>query len=305
MLEPVFTIKAEKESQDYAKFVIEPLEKGYGNTLGNSFRRVLLSSIPGAAITQIKIRGIKHRFSTMVGLREDTIELILQIKQIRLAYQGKKPVKITLEKTGPGEIKAGDIDVPSTVKIVNPELVLGNLASNKDKIKIDFMVEQGVGYLPYEGRSGNVLGEIPIDAVFTPVLNVAYKVENTRVGRRTDLDRLVLEITTDKTITPTEVLKEAAQILAAFFNQVVKPKKPPQEKKKKKAIHSEVMTLAVEELNLPTRIANSLRRGGLGTVESLIKVAPEDLLKVKNLGEKSIKIIDAALREKGVALKKG
>lgn len=305
MLEPIFTLKAEKETKGFGRFIIEPLEQGYGHTLGNAFRRVLLSSIPGAAVTQIKIKGIRHRFSTMEGLREDIIELILNVKQIRLAYKGNKPQKIKLEKSGPGEVKAGDIITPATVKIVNPELLLGHLATNKNSLKAELTVEQGVGYLPYEGRETNVLGLIPIDAVFTPVLNVSYRVENTRVGQRTDLDRLILEVTTDETVAPGEALKKAAEMLIGYFKQVVEPKKPPRKKKKEKKAHSEVMSLAVEELNLPTRIANALRKGGFGSVSELIKADPQKLVKVKNLGEKSVKIVDAALREKGVALKEG
>lgn len=304
MLEPIFTIKAEKETKSYGRFIIEPLNEGYGHTLGNSFRRVLLTSIPGAAVTQIKVRGVRHRFSTLEGLKEDIIELILNIKKIRVIYSGDKPQKITLEKTGPGEVKAEDIQTPATVEVVNPDLVLGNLASSKSKLKIDMVVEKGVGYLPYEGREGKVVGEIPIDAIFTPVLNVDYKVEKTRVGRMTDLDRLILEITTDGTIAPFEALKNSAKMLIGYFQQVVEPKKPPKEKKEKKVDNSELMSLTVEELNLPTRIANALRKGGYGTVENLAEANPSDLTNVKNLGEKSIKIVDVALKEKGVSLKK-
>ncbi|HUW21360.1 MAG TPA: DNA-directed RNA polymerase subunit alpha [Candidatus Bathyarchaeia archaeon] len=305
MLEPIFTIKAEKEVEGFAKFSIEPLEQGYGHTLGNAIRRVLLSSIPGAAVTQVKIKGVKHRFSTLEGLREDIIELILNIKNIRLVYEGKKPEKITLEKTGPGEIRASDITTPATVKIVNPELVIGYLASAQNTIKAELTVERGFGYLPAEGRASNVLGLIPIDAVFSPVLSVNYKVESTRVGRRTDLDQLILEITTDKTVSPSETLKMAAKILIDFFKQVVNPKKPPKEEREEKPVFSELLNLTVEELNLPTRIANALRRGGFGTLSDLIQAPLENLLKVKNLGEKSIKIISAALDEKGFSLKKG
>jgi DNA-directed RNA polymerase subunit alpha len=304
MIEPIFTVKADKETEDFGRFIIEPLPQGYGHTLGNAFRRILLTSVPGAAITQLKIKGVRHRFSTIEGLKEDIIELLLNIKQIRLTYDGKKPQKLVLEKSGPGEIKASDIKTPSTVKIVNPELVLGQLASSKNKLKAELTVENGVGYLPYEGRESEVLGMIPLDAVFTPVLNVSYKVESTRVGYQTDLDRLILEITTDKTIAPEEALKSAAKILIGFLNQVVEPKSPPKKRAKKKEAFSEVMTLTVEELNLPTRIANALRKGGYGTVGELVKATPDKLTKVKNLGEKSIKIINVALREKGVSLAK-
>ena len=303
MLNPIFAIKPKKETADYGEFIIEPLEQGYGHTLGNALRRVLLTSLPGAAVTQVKIAGIRHRFSTLEGLKEDVVELILNIKQIQLKYEGKKPVKMKLETQGPGEVKAGDIKTPAEVKIVNPELVLGRLADKKSTLKLEMVVESGFGYLPAKGRKSDTLGVIPVDALFSPVRRVNYNVEATRVGRRTDLDRLILEITTDKTISPGEALKEAAKILAAFFNQIVEPKEVPVEEEKKEELPREVLRLTVEELNLPTRIANALRKGGYETVEDLTVATPADIAKVKNLGEKSTKVIQAALAEKEVGLK--
>ena len=303
MLNPIFAIKPKKETADYGEFIIEPLDQGYGHTLGNALRRVLLTSLPGAAVTQVKIAGIRHRFSTLEGLKEDVVELILNIKQIQLKYEGKKPVKMKLETQGPGEVKAGDIKTPAEVKIVNPELVLGRLADKKSTLKLEMVVESGFGYLPAKGRKSDTLGVIPVDALFSPVRRVNYNVEATRVGRRTDLDRLILEITTDKTISPGEALKEAAKILAAFFNQIIEPKEGPVEEEKKEELPREVLRLTVEELNLPTRIANALRKGGYETVEDLTVATPADIAKVKNLGEKSTKVIQAALAEKEVGLK--
>lgn len=303
MFEPLFQIKKEKETDDFGHFIIEPLEPGFGNTLGNALRRVLLSALPGAAITQIKIAGVKHKFSTIEGLREDVIELILNLKQIKVRYDGQKPAKLTLDKSGPKEVKAGDIETPAKVEIVNKDLVIGNLATKKNRLKAEIIVESGYGYVPAEERKTERLGEIPIDAIFSPVRQVNYRVEATRVGRQTDLDRLVLEITTDGSIKPREALKKAAQILAGYFHQIIEPKKAPKKKEEKPELPDMTLRLTVEELDLPTRIANALRKGGFETVEDLVRASDVDLAKVKNLGEKSIKIVRAALIQKGFDLK--
>jgi len=304
MTEPLFQIKKEKETKDFGHFIIEPLEPGFGHTLGNALRRVLLSALPGAAINQVKITGIKHKFSTLEGLQEDIIEFILNLKQVRVSYEGKKPVKVTLDKTGPGDAKAGEIKTPATVTIANPDLILGHLATKKNRLKAEMWVESGYGYVPAEEREVEKLGEIPIDAIFTPILQVNYWVESTRVGRQTNLDRLVLEMTTDGSIKPSKALKQAAEILVKYFYQVAEPKKAPKAKAVKTEMSNLALRLTVEELDLPTRIANALRKGGYGTVGDLVVVNEEKLAKVKNLGEKSVKIVEAALAQKGVGLKK-
>lgn len=306
MVEPLFQVRAEKETNKEGVFVIEPLVRGYGQTLGNSLRRVLLSSIRGAAVTWVKIAGIRHRFATMEGLREDMVDLLLNIKKIRLSYKGDKPEKITLDKTGPGEVKAGDIVVPPMVKIINPELVLGSLASKKNRLKVEMTVESGFGYSLGEEREAELLGDIPLDAVFSPVLEVSYKVEATRVGRRTDFDRLVLVIKTDGSVAPAAVVKESAVILVEMFNQIINPKKLPKKEKETKGedVSREVLSLTVEELSLPTRIANALRKGGYKTVADLVAIDLSELVKVKNLGEKSVRTVNAALVEKGIDFEK-
>lgn len=304
MFESNFQIKKIKQTEDFGVFTIEPLPQGYGHTLGNSLRRALLTSLPGTAVTQIKISGVKHRFTTLQGLREDTIELILNIKQVRIKYTGEKPVKLQLEKTGPGQVVAGDIKTPASVEIVNKDLVLGNLADKKSRLKVEMIAERGFGYLPVEERRSEKLGEIPIDASFSPIKRVNYRIEATRVGRRTDLDRLILEITTDRTIKPQEALKESARVLISFFRQVVEPKAAPAAEKKEVS-SSEVLKLTVEEVEFPTRIANALRRAGYETIGDLVAANITDLAKVKNLGEKSVKIIQAALIKKGASLTEG
>ena len=305
MIEPIFHIKSEQESATFGRFIIEPLEQGFGQTLGNSLRRVLLSSLPGAVITQIKIGGVKHKFSTLEGMSEDVIDLILNLKQVRFGYEGEKPVKLELEKSGPGVVKADDIKTSANVQVINKDLVLANLANKKSSLKIEMTVEKGFGYLPAEVDKEGKLGVIPLDAAFSPVRRVNYQVEATRVGQRTDLDKLILEITTDGTIKPKEALKASAKILITFFNQVINPKKVEIKKEAKSPIDEEATKLTLEELDLSTRIVNALRKSGYGTVADLLGIKPADLAKIKNLGEKSIKTVQTALAKKGVKWEPG
>jgi len=305
MITPTFQLKIEKESETFGVFTLEPLQQGYGNTLGNSLRRVLLGSLPGAAIIQAKISGVKHLFSTLKGLKEDIVELTLNLKKVRLSYHGSKPVKITLDKTGPGTITAGDFKVPASVKIINGDLVLGTLADKNSRLKGEFLVEAGFGYVPSEEReSSGEIGLIPLDAIFSPVKRVNYHVGATRVGRVTNFDKLTLEIWTDGSISPKEALLEAAKTLTAFFDQVVHPKETvPQEKPAVSEATSENYGLTVEELDLPTRIVNALVKAGIKTVGDLEGAGKKRISKVKNLGGKSLKIIEAALGQKGLRLK--
>jgi len=303
MIEPNFEFKIEKETPDFGVFIIEPLQQGFGNTLGNALRRVLLSSLPGAAITQVRISGVRHQFSTITGLKEDVIELILNIKKIRIDYQGDKPQKIRLEKEGPGEIKAGDIETPPEVKIINKDLVLGILAEKKSKIKVEMVVERGLGYSPAEERPTDEIGVIPVDAIFSPVTRVNYQVSATRVGRMINWDSLRMEIWTDGTINPGVALIESAKVLISFFQQLVNPKKEKKEQTvREEKIPKEVLNLSVEELELPTRIANALIKGGFSTVAEMIKSGKSKIVGIRNLGTKSIKIVEAALKQKGVEL---
>lgn len=300
MLEANFQIKKIKQTENFGQFSIEPLPQGYGHTLGNALRRVLLTSLPGTAITQVKISGIKHKFSTIEGMKEDVIELLLNLKQVRIKYEGEKQVKLHLEKNGPGQVKAGDIETPAGVEIVNKDLILVNLADRKSKLKMEMIAERGSGYLPVEERKSEKLGVIILDAIFSPIIKVSYKVETTRVGRRTDLDRLILEINSDGTIKPQQALKEAAKTLIFFFNRILKPKELPDEEKKGQIPVDETFRLTVEELELPTRIANALRKAGYETVGDLARATQADLSSVKNLGEKSLNIIWSVLAKKGI-----
>lgn len=303
MFIPTFKIRVEKETADYGIFVLEPLQQGYGQTLGNSLRRVLLSSLPGAAIVQVKINGVKHLFSTLKGLKEDIVELTLNLKKVRVSYHGEKPIKITLDKTGPGEVKAGDLETPAGVEIINKDLVLGTLADKAAHLKGEFMVESGFGYVPFEEREAGEIGVIPMDAIFTPVRRVNYHVGATRIGRITNFDKLTLEIWTDGALAPKTALLEAGKTLTAFFDQIVNPKEDVAEEEQGAEKVSEETVLTVEELELPTRIVNALLKVGVKNVSELQKAGMKKISKVKNLGGKSLKIIEAALVEKGVNIK--
>jgi DNA-directed RNA polymerase subunit alpha len=299
MNEPTFEIKEEKKETNYGKFVISPLEQGYGLTIGNSLRRVLLTSLPGVAVTSVRIAGVKHQFSTLVGMKEDIVEFVLGLKKVRFSGSTEKPVKATLEVSRPGEFKASDIKVGGGLEVVNPDLVLGTL-NKGSKIQAEIMVEKGEGYSPAEERPAESIGLIPVDASFSPVQRVSYKIEETRVGRLTNYDKLVLEIWTDGTLKASDALTQSAKILLSYFGQIVSPKKVA---KVEEAVHDDlglIGKLSVEEIGLPTRVANALIKAGFETVEDLAHAKKTDLVKVRNLGEKSLKIVAAALGTKGV-----
>lgn len=300
MNEPMFEIKQEESKGDYGKFVISPLERGYGDTLGNSLRRVLLTSLPGAAVTTVRIAGVRHQFSSLKGMKEDVVEFLLNLKKVRFSYSGEKAVKATLSVKSAGEVKAKDIKVPASVTIANPELVLATLNKGA-KLEAEMEIEAGSGYSPAEDRTGGPIGTVPLDASFSPIQRVNYKVEETRVGRFTNFDKLILEVWTDGTMTPKEATVSAAKTLVSYFNQIVSPKKAEKKEMKEDVdIIGPVGKLSVEEIGLPTRVANALVKAGYESVEELAKAQKEDLVKVRNLGEKSIKIISVALAEKGV-----
>lgn len=303
-MDATFTIKSET-SQDgrQTRFVLEPLPQGYGQTLGNSLRRVLYTAIPGAALTQVKFEGVRHQFTTIEGVREDVVQLVLALKQVRLAYTGDKPVTIKLSVKGPAEVTAAQFTTPAEVTIANPELVLAHLVDKSARLELEATVEMGLGYSPAEDRSTSTVGVIPLDAAFSPVIRVNYAVESTRVGRVTNFDKLTLDITTDGTISPETALTTASQNLVGYFSTINHPTSSADQ-------NSPVMAptkvaggnISVEELDLPTRIANSLQKAGFDTVASLLSTSRTDLSKVKNLGGKSVKIIELALRERGFEL---
>lgn len=305
MLQPSFEIIEEEKTgvkdKNYLKVFLTPLEQGYGYTLGNSLRRVLLTSLSGAAITSVKIAGVKHQFSGLSGMREDIVQFCLNLKKVRILYNGDKSVNASLKVSEVGEVKAGDIKLPSGVEVKNPELVLAILNKGA-KLEADLVIEAGSGYLSSETRKSDEIGVIPLDATFSPVLRVNYKVEETRVGRFTNYDKLILEIWTDGTVNPREALNKAVATLLSYFNQILNPVKRVVESKDQEVDDLGLVgRLSVEEIGLPTRVANALVKAGYETVEDLVKADKNNLVKVRNLGEKSLKIIAAALGEKGVS----
>ena len=304
MIQPTFTVSEQDKKDNYALLVLEPLEQGYGNTLGNALRRVLLSSLPGFAITSAKVRGVNHQFTTLDGLREDVVDLILNLKQVRLKSTIAGPVTLTLNVKGKKTVTAHDIQVPAGVKVVNPELYIASL-EEKSTLDVEITAENGMGYSMATERKSEVVGVIPVDALFTPVMKVAYSVEATRVGRRTDFDKLKLQIWTDKTVEPKLALEEAAKILVAQFKQIYSPVVAQEEGSAPimSAQLDDVLKLTVEELDLPTRIANALRKAGYRTVGELSMATKSDVAKVKNLGEKSVGTVEDALNAKGLSLK--
>jgi DNA-directed RNA polymerase subunit alpha len=304
MSEPTFHIKVETEKPGFGKFIIEPLDQGYGQTLGNSLRRVLLSSLAGAAISSVKIASVKHQFSTLEGMKEDVVEFIMNLKKVRLIIDGTEPIKMTISKKGPGEVLAADISVPSGVTIVNPDLVLATLADKKAELEVELTADRGYGYVSADEKHISEVGVIPMDSLYSPVTRVNYRVEATRVGRMTNLDRLVMEIWTDATISAGDALKSASKTLVSYFTQIIEPRVEgaAEEIVVTPTISDEILKMRIEELDIPTRIVNALANGGIETIGQLLGTPQADLMKIKNLGVKSLAIVEEKLREKGVAL---
>lgn len=305
MVNPIFKVKEEKTSENQSKFVMEPLDQGFGHTLGNALRRVLLTSITGAAVTSVKISGVKHKFSTISGVKENVIDLLLNIKGLnfRLLDSTDKG-EVSLSIKGPKKITASDFDLPENIEIVNNDHYIAYINDKKAKFEMDLTVEQGLGFSSAEEQRSTTLGVMPIDAVFTPVKRVSYEVFATRVGRQTDLDKLVLSIWTNGVISPKEALDEAAKILSSYFLQVYEPKylAPSQKSTQESMASDNISKLTIDELDLPTRIYNSLRNGGVETIGELLSTTRKDLMSMRNMGSKSIMVIEDKLKQRGVSL---
>lgn len=295
-----FSIKTIKSSANYGKFEISPLVGGFGHTLGNSLRRVLLITVPGAAITRIKIDGANHLFTTLPGVKEDLVEVSLNLKKVKFAYSKDEPITLKIDKKGPGVVTAADIADSDLCKVSNPDQVIATLSDAKSHFKMDLTVERGVGYTMANEQTSDVIGEIILDATFTPVLKANYSVEPTRLGKKSNYDKLTMEVWTDGSVDPLHALKLAAKDLISSLSQIVDPKD----------FEDEVVTISstpvasgadisIEEIELPLRVTNALKKAGYGTVDALIKGGRLDVSKAKNVGEKSVKIIDAWLKERG------
>lgn len=299
-----FNVKTVKSTNTYGKFELSPLVGGFGHTLGNSLRRVLLITIPGAAITRIRVDGANHLFTTLPGVKEDLVEISLNLKKIKFIYNRDEPLTIHLGKKGSGEVTAADIENSALCKVANPEQHIATLSDSKSSIDMDIIVERGVGYTMAKEQKTDVVGEIILDATFTPVTKVNYVVEPTRLGKKSNYDKLTLDIWTDGSVEPLTALKMAAKDLIFSFGQIVDPKE----------FDSEVITIdsnltapgtdiSIEEIELPLRVTNALKKAGYPTIDALIKAGRLEVSKAKNVGEKSLKIIDSWLKEKGFTWK--
>jgi len=301
----------EKDSDtNYGKFVIEPLERGYGTTLGNSLRRVLLSSLPGAAVTSVKIDGVLHEFSTIPNILEDTTEIILNIKKLILKYDGNERKIIRLEQQGQKNVTAADITRDAEVEILNPDLPIATMDEGAG-LEMEMTVERGRGYVSADQqayKTEEIVGLIPVDSIFTPVNRVNYTVDNARVGKRTDYDKLTLEVWTNGSISPEEAISLSAQIIIEYlklFTEIddtyaeVEILVEKEEEKKDK-----VLEISIEELELSVRASNGLKRANINTVGDLIEKTREEMSKIRNLGQKSLEEIENKLKELDLTFKK-
>ena len=297
-------------SRSVGKFVVEPLERGFGTTLGNSMRRVLLSSLPGYAITSVKIDGVLHEFSTIPHVKEDVTEIVLNLKNVILKIHDEEPKTLYIDASGEGEITAGDIKHDADVEILNPELHIAYLDEGANVI-MELTADNGRGYVPCDRNKQLMdlpIGTIAIDSIYTPVLKVNYTVENTRVGQQTDLDKLILDVETDGTIPADEAASLAAKILNEHLNLFVDLSEEMGNAEimveKDEDGKEKVLEMTIEELDLSVRSFNCLKRAGINTVEDLIGKSEEDMMKVRNLGRKSLDEVVGKLASLGFKLSK-
>jgi len=291
----------------YGKFVVEPLERGFGHTLGNSLRRVLLSSLPGAAVSSVHIEGVQHEFSTIPGVKEDVTEIILNLKGMAVKLFSEGPKKVRVDAVGPCVLTAGDIEVDDEVEIINPDMHIATL--NEDAhLQMQLTLDRGRGYISADKNKnpGMVIGEIPMDSIFTPVKKVNYAVSDTRVGQTTDFDSLTLEIWTNGTLKPEEAVSGAANILrkqlelfVSLTDQVI----PVSMVQPEEDAHGKLLDMTIEELELSVRAYNCLKRANINTVGELVQRNQEDMMKVRNLGRKSLDEVELKLQELGLGLR--
>lgn len=300
MIKPNFKLTTKALGAHSAEIIIEPLPVNFGHTVGNALRRVLLSSLPGGAAIRVKIAGVTHQFSSLSGVHEDILQFILNLKQVRFSLD-EDEATVILNASGEGTVTAADLELPAGVRVANPEQELAHLTAAKGKLHAVITVAKGTGYVPAEDHAVDETGVIPLDASFSPVIRANYTVEATRVGRRTDFEKVRLLVITNGTIEPEVAVHEAAKILTAFYTQVFHP------------IFEETPTEAglslklsvdqpIEDLDLPTRITNALKKGGYKTLADLTSAKMDDLLKVKNLGTKSAEMVVKKAKAKGIIL---
>ena len=307
---PNIEVEQISEDKKYGKFVVEPLERGYGITLGNSLRRIMLSSLPGAAVSQIKIEGVLHEFSSIPGVKEDVTEIIMNIKSLAIKNSSdtNEPKTAYIEYEGEGVVRASDIHVDQDIEIMNPDQVIATLSGKDTKLYMELTITKGRGYVSSDKNKSEELpiGVIAIDSIYTPVERVNVTIENTRVGQITDYDKLTLDVNTNGTLAPDEAVSLAAKVLSEHLNlfidlsengsnAVVMVEKENDEKEK-------VLEMSIDELELSVRSYNCLKRAGINTVEELTNKTPDDMMKVRNLGRKSLEEVLAKLKELGLQL---
>ena len=301
-------IEREAESRNYGKFIVSPLEQGYGATIGNSMRRALLSSLPGVAVTSMRIADVLHEFTDIPGVREDVVQIMLQVKQIRMKLDGVDSTRMHLEVRGEGVVTAADIIAPPEVEIVNPELYLFTVDNNTAKMDIEFTVARGRGYSPADTRGDHMpIGEMPVDALFSPVKRVNWDVNSARVGQSTNYDRLMLEIWTDGSITPEKALSMSGKVLIEHIRHIAGISEESlmaviEEEVEEKGVTSEIAETPVEALDLSVRVFNSLKRTGIttvGDVLDLLEKGEQAIMSIRNFGEKSLTELRQKMSEKG------
>lgn len=299
-------IESDALSQQYGKFTIAPLERGFGTTVGNALRRVLLSSLPGAAVTSIRVSDVPHEFSAIPYVREDMMQMILNIKQLRMILHDSDTTRMRLEVHGAGTVTAADLIRPAEVVVVNPDLYLFTVDSEEAFVEIEMTVETGRGFSPAEDRGRLPIGELPIDAIFSPIRRVAYSVEQTRVGQVADYDKIVMEVWTDGTIKPEDALAQAAQIMMQHLRPLAGVSEeslaPVEVEEKEEFIPNEWYDTPIEQLDLSVRVFNSLKRTGITRVGEMLEMldrGEETMLAIRNFGEKSLDELKQQLRSKG------
>lgn len=303
-------VESDAVTRNYGRFVITPLESGYGLTLGNALRRILLSSLPGAAVTSIRVSDVHHEFSAIPNVREDMTQLILQMKQLRVKLHDVESARLRLEHRGEGTVTAADIYFPAEVEIINSDLYLFTVDAPDAHLEMEFEVRAGRGYSPAEERGRLPIGELPIDAIFSPIRRVNFDVERARVGQRTNYDKLILEIWTDGTVRPEEALGQAGHILIRHLSVIsgvgeesfMLPVDPPEAEPDERAQSQRYYNNLIEELDLSVRVFNSLKRTGITTIGDVLDMldrGPDAMLAIRNFGEKSLDELVDKLREKG------
>ncbi|MFH1827038.1 MAG: DNA-directed RNA polymerase subunit alpha [bacterium] len=306
MQDPKFYTKKLESTQTYGKFVIEPLPLSFGDSIGNALRRTLLSSLQGAVITQVKINGVPHMFSTIKGVKESALELILNLQQLRFEVPREGSFNVKLEVKG--EKKVTGKDVSGDVSAINKDQYIASITDSKAKLEIDAIVQTGIGTLGRDEIEEKKTGYISLDSFFSPVKKVNFKVEGARVGRKTNFDRLILEIWSDGTINSEDALKKATEIIANHFNHILSGKDKPQTKEDEKVTKEAVVNnqklkdIIIDELDLPSRVINALLRENIETIEDLVKVGKEKLIEVKGLGKKSFNLIVEELKKMGIEI---